>query len=147
MASQIQYDVIYMKQALLVASLSTARRSKVGSLIVTHSGVVLSGYNGSPSGWDNNLEDEINGVLVTKPFVLHSELNTLLKAAKEGVSVLGSTIYISLSPCTQCAAMLAQAVITRVVYGEHYRDTTGIDLLKAQKIAVEFLNTSNPLYF
>ena len=107
---------------------------------MTPSGVTLSGYNGSPSGWDNNLEDEINGVLVTKPFVLHSELNSLLRAAKEGVSVLDSTIFITLSPCISCSAMLAQAGITRVIFGEHYRDTSGLDLLRQNNMKVEYLD-------
>ena len=99
--------------------------------------VLITGVNGTPSGTDNNCEDEVNSVLVTKSPVIHAELNCILKSAKEGVSCLGATIYISLSPCLQCAAMLKQAGITRVVYKDTYRDLTGVQYLMDNSVQVE----------
>ena len=104
---------------------------------MTAHGTLLAGTNGTPSGTSNECEDEINGELVTKGSVIHAEKNCTLKAAKEGVSCLGATIYISLSPCLQCAAMLKQAGITRVVYKDTYRDLTGVQYLKDNQVKVE----------
>jgi dCMP deaminase len=126
MNKQEQLDSVYMGTALLHARLSKAKRKQVGAVLVTPSGVTLTGYNGTPSGYDNACE--INGV--TKPEVIHAELNCILKAAKEGVSVLGSTVYVTLSPCIACAAMLAQAGIKELVYREFYRSSEGLDLLE-----------------
>lgn len=145
MASQESLDLIYMQTALLHASLSKATRAKVGSCLVTKQGVCLTGYNGTPSGMDNTCEifEHINFTgetkSHTKPEVLHSELNCLMKAAREGISVVGGTIYITLSPCIQCSAMLIQAGIKRVVYLEQYRCTNGLDLLRKAGIVVNKL--------
>lgn len=134
-----------MQTALLHASMSKAVRAKVGSCLVTTQGVCLTGYNGTATGMDNTCEvlvpDSIlrQQVLVTKPDVLHSELNCLMKAAREGVSVLGSTLYVTLSPCIQCSAMMIQAGIQRVVYLQQYRDTKGLDLLNQAGIIVNKL--------
>lgn len=145
MASQESLDLVYMQTALLHASLSKATRAKVGSVLVTEHGVCLTGYNGTAIGLDNSCEifvpDEFPRPpkLITKPDVLHSELNCLMKAAKEGVSVVNGTIYITLSPCVQCSAMLIQAGIKRVVYLQQYRDTKGLDLLNQAGIVVDRL--------
>lgn len=143
MASQKDLDKVYMSCAENVATLSHAVRKKVGCVLVTPDNVMLSSYNGTPSGWDNRCEGvhetELFEHLVTKPTVIHAELNAILHAARQGVSVKGSTIYISLSPCASCSAMIAQAGIKRVVYEEEYRDTSGINLLKAHGIIVEQL--------
>ena len=133
------FDDVYMGTAMLHAKKSKAIRQKVGAALVTKTGIIIPGYNGTPSNTDNTCEDrvEVNGemVLVTKPEVLHAEMNTILKSAREGVSVLGSTVYVTLSPCLPCAAMLLQAGISRLVYKDTYRDESGIHHL--QKYGVE----------
>lgn len=134
MASQESLDLVYMQTALLHASLSKATRAKVGSCLVTKQGVCLTGYNGNYSGGSNVCEDEHG---VTKPTVIHSELNCVLRAAKEGISVLGSTLYVTLSPCQSCASMLIQAGIKRVVYLQQYRCSEGLDLLRKAGIIVD----------
>ena len=130
------------------ATLSHAVRKKVGRILVTPENLQIGAYNGQPSGWDNVCEDthttddphfEPFEYLVTKSTVIHAELNAILHAARQGVSVKGSTIYISLSPCASCSAMIAQAGIKRVVYMEEYRDVSGINLLKEHGIIVEQL--------
>ena len=136
MANQKKLDGTYMQVALAHAKLSKAMRAKVGACIVTKNGVILAGYNGTPSGWDNQCEHEDK----TKPEVIHAELNCIMKAAREGVSVQGATLYVTLMPCLQCSAMLYQAGIVRVVYEDQYRDSTGLDLLEQHGIVVEQIN-------
>lgn len=136
MTKQEEIDSVYMGTALLHARLSKAKRAKVGAVLVTKSGVTLTGYNGTPSGWDNVCEDNQNK---TKPEVIHAELNCVLKAAKEGISVVDSVVYVTLSPCVPCAAMLAQAGIKELVYQKVYRDTLGLDLLERYGIVVRYL--------
>ena len=133
MPTQKQLDAAYMATALLHSQMSKANRKNVGACIVTNSGVTLTGYNGTPSGWDNKCETQDN---VTKQEVIHAELNAVLKAAKEGISLTGSTCYVTLAPCLSCAAMLSQAGIKRLVYLEDYRDMQGVEKLK-EKIIVE----------
>ena len=137
MANQQELDSVYMGTALLHAKLSKARRNKVGAVLVTSRGVTLTGYNGSARGTDNNLEIEnSDGTLTTKISTLHSELNCILKAAKEGVSVEGSVMYLTLSPCLHCCAMIIQAGIKELVYLEEYRDVTPLDMLRSCGIIV-----------
>lgn len=137
MASQIQHDTVYMQVAQANAALSKAVRAKVGAVLVTQHGVILSGYNGTPTGLDNRCEyRDING-LITKPEVVHAELNAVLKAAKEGVSCYGATIYVTLAPCVSCSAMLINAGITRLVYKQKYRDMQGVNLLINAGVIVE----------
>lgn len=142
MANQKELDGIYMGTAVLHASLSKAIRAKVGAVLVTNQGVTITGYNGTAKGRDNCCE-----VLKTQPFpnrpalftkeeVVHSELNCILKAAREGVSCVGSTVYVTLSPCVPCSAMLVQAGIKRLIYKDEYRDTRGISLLESCGIEV-----------
>lgn len=143
MARQTDLDGAYMHAAMAHARLSKAARSRVGATLVTKHGVMIPGYNGTPAGTSNVCEDWVPNtttrdmVSVTKPEVLHAELNCILKAAKEGIAVAGSTVYVTLSPCIQCAAMMVQLGISRVVYDEPYRKTDGIDYLKANGIKVE----------
>lgn len=147
MPKQLHLDRVYMNCALLHSQLSYAQRKTVGAVIVTSTGVVIPGYNGTPSGHNNCCENsEIRGgewCLETKPTVLHAELNCILKAAKEGIPIVGATCYITLMPCQQCAAMLCQAGIKRVVYMQEYRDTAGLDVLKVSGIVVEQLKESD----
>ena len=143
MASQKDLDKVYMSCAENIATLSHAVRKKVGCVLVTPENVMLSSYNGTPSGWDNRCEDvhetELFEYLVTKPTVIHAELNAILHAARQGVSVKGATLYTTLSCCTACSAMIAQAGVKRVVYKEQYRDLSGINLLKEHDVIVEQL--------
>ena len=137
MPTKKETDGLYMNIALGYARLSKAKRKQVGACLVTKNQVVLGGFNGSASGTDNTCEDLINGELVTRKNVIHSELNCVLKAAKEGVSCIDSTIYVSLSPCEHCSAMLINAGVKRVVYLEEYRELFGVELLRSAGVAVE----------
>jgi dCMP deaminase len=143
MADQKQLDETYMGTALLHARLSKAIRAQVGAVLVTSQGVTLSGYNGTPVGLRNECEtvkwdSKGDTYLVTKPEVIHSELNCILKAAREGVSCIGATMYVTLSPCVPCAAMMIQAGVKRLVYKELYRDESGVNLLKDANIDVQW---------
>jgi dCMP deaminase len=145
MASQKETDELYMGTAMLYAKLSKAKRAQVGSCLVTKNGVVLGGVNGTPTGLSNDCEtliktsvpEHLNDMLVTKPEVIHSELNCILKAAREGVSCIGATMYVTLSPCVPCAAMMIQAGVKRLVYKDVYRDQGGTDLLQRAGVVVE----------
>jgi dCMP deaminase len=143
LADQKQLDETYMGTALLHAKLSKARRAQVGAVLVTSHGVTLTGYNGTPTGRSNDCEYEVHDIgrlypdLVTKPEVIHAELNCIMKAAREGVSCIGATVYVTLSPCIQCSAMLVQAGVKRVVYKQQYRDDSGVELLKSCGILVQ----------
>lgn len=139
MASQQSLDYCYMAVAEAHATLSKAERKSVGCALVTPNGVILGGCNGLAPGSSNELEYKEGpfDVLVTKPEVIHAELNCLLKAAREGVSVVGATLYTTLSCCKPCSEMVAAAGIKRVVYKELYRDSSGVDNLKSKSIQVD----------
>lgn len=142
MATKKELDNCYMSVAFAHASLSKGVRAKVGAALVTGSGAILAGYNGLAPYGSNELEYTTeDGQLVTKNEVIHAELNCILKASREGVSVLGSTIYITLSPCLVCSEMLVAAGVKRVVYYNEYRCTKGIDNLLKQGIIVDKINT------
>lgn len=135
MANQKELDGVYMQTALAHASLSKAIRAQVGAVLVTSHGVTLTGYNGTAKGRDNCCEEEHIDkdwfvTRVTKAEVIHAELNCILKAAREGVSCIDSTVYVTLSPCIQCSAMMIQAGVKRLVYKTSYRDMAGLVLLK-----------------
>jgi dCMP deaminase len=125
--------------AFQYSKLSKAKRKQVGACLVTEHGVVLGGVNGQPVGGSNCCEyiSGVNSELVTKDSTIHAELNCVLKAAKEGVSCFGATIYTTLSPCVPCSAMLINAGIKRLVYGELYRDKTGVESLVNSGVQVE----------
>lgn len=142
MANQQELDDVYMGTALLHSRLSKAKRAQVGAVLVTSHGVTLTGYNGTPTGLPNNCEvfqtvHDTGPVYVTKPEVIHAELNCIMKAAREGVSCIGATVYVTLSPCIQCSAMLIQAGVKRVVYKQQYRDLSGVELLQQANVVVE----------
>lgn len=144
MPSQNKLDQYYMSLALRVAELSHGVRAKVGSCLVTENDLTVLGTNGLPKALGNELEfvEFGCGSLTSKKEVIHAELNTVLKCAKEGVSVKGATIYTTLSPCKACSSMLASCGVSRVVYLEEYRDTSGIDILNECGVAVEKLEWS-----
>ena len=152
MPEQIKLDQYYMSLALRVAELSHGVRAKVGACLVTESDITILGCNGKPKPLGNQLEElkpigiqngcVVKGLqLVTCDSVIHAELNTILKCAKEGVSVSGATIYTTLSPCVSCSSMLASCGIERLVYLNEYRDTKGIDILKECGIVVDKLDS------
>ena len=143
MANQKELDGVYMQTALAHASLSKAVRAQVGAVLVTSHGVTLTGYNGTPRGLDNRCEElkpqpfTHEPTLVTKPEVIHAELNCILKAAREGVSCIDSTVYVTLAPCVQCSAMMVQAGVRRLVYKTPYRDTSGLSLLEGSGVRIQ----------
>jgi dCMP deaminase len=133
-----KYKLAHMQAAHLYAELSTARRLKVGALVVKDDRIISIGYNGQPSGWDNNCEIELeDGTLKTKPTVLHAEMNAISKLAKSNESGDGSSIFITHAPCIDCAKMIYQSGITNVYYAVDYRDTAGKDFLKQCGIKIE----------
>ena len=128
-----QFDRSYLEMASVWAKNSYCTRRQVGAILVKDRMIISDGYNGTPSGFENVCEDE-NGV--TKPYVLHAEANAITKVAKSNNSSLGATLYITDSPCMECAKLIIQAGISRVVYARDYRITDGIDLLRRAGIEV-----------
>ena len=130
-------DRRYMRMAGIWAENSYCQRRKVGALIVKEKMIISDGYNGTPSGFENVCEDEQG---VTKPYVLHAEANAITKIARSNNSSEGATLYVTASPCIECAKLIIQAGIKRVVYGEKYRLEDGINLLRRANIEVIYLN-------
>lgn len=125
-------DIRYIRMARIWAENSYCERRKVGALIVKDGSIISDGYNGTPSGFEN--ECECDGR--TKPYVLHAEANAITKLARDTRSSAGATLYVTMSPCIECAKLIIQAGIKRVVYDERYRDTSGIDLLRRAGVEV-----------
>lgn len=121
--------------AAVWAKNSYCKRRQVGALIVKDKMIISDGYNGTPSGFENNCEDETTGA--TKPYVLHAEANAISKVAKSGNSSEGATLYVTASPCLECSKLIIQSGIKRVVYREQYRLDDGIQLLKRAGVEVE----------
>ena len=128
-------DYRYLRMARIWAYNSYCQRRQVGALVVKNKMIISDGYNGTPSGFENICEDEAG---VTKPYVLHAEANAITKLARSGNNSEDSTLYVTASPCIECAKLIIQAGIRRVVYGEKYRLTDGIDLLERAGIEVEY---------
>ena len=138
MPQQIDLDKTYIKMAREWSSLSKARRLQVGCLIVKEGSIISDGYNGTPKGFDNECEDVDDfDKLVTRKEVLHAESNAITKLAKSTQSSVGSTMYITTAPCIECAKLIIQSDIIRVVYSDFYRSDNGIQLLKKAGIKVE----------
>lgn len=129
-----KFDDRYLRMALIWSENSYCTRRKVGCLVVKDKMIISDGYNGTPAGFENICEDE-NGV--TKAYVLHAEANAITKLARSGNNSDGATIYCTDSPCIECAKLIIQAGIKRVVYFREYRITDGIDLLRRAGISVE----------
>ncbi len=132
---QRQLDIRYLRMARIWAENSYCIRRKVGALIVKDKMIISDGYNGTPSGFENVCEDEITGK--TKPYVLHAEANAITKVAKSGNSSEGATLYVTASPCIECAKLIIQAGIRRVVYCDAYHSDDGIALL--ERVGIETL--------
>lgn len=124
-------DRRYMRMAFIWSENSYCKRRKVGALLVKDKMIISDGYNGTPSGFENVCEDENN---ITKPYVLHAEANAITKVARSNNSSEGATLYVTSSPCIECAKLIIQAGIRRVVYAENYRLSDGLDLLKRANI-------------
>jgi dCMP deaminase len=135
---QQQFDLRYIQMARVWARNSYCKRRQVGALLVKDRMIISDGYNGTPSGFENECEDE-NGQ--SKPYVLHAEANAITKVAKSNNSSEGATLYITDSPCLECAKLIIQAGIKRVVYGDEYRMTDGIRLL--EKAGIEIVKISD----
>ena len=127
-------DQRYLKMAMIWAQNSYCKRRKVGALLVREKMIISDGYNGTPSGFENVCENENNR---TKPYVLHAEANAITKVAKSNNSSEGATLYVTSSPCLECAKLIIQAGIKRVVFTENYRVEDGINLLKRANIEVK----------
>lgn len=133
-SKQLRYDKAYLKMATEWAKLSYCKRRQVGALIVKDKMIISDGYNGTPTGFENCCEDDEG---YTKWYVLHAEANAILKVASSTQSTRGSTLYVTLSPCTDCSKLIFQSGIVRVVYITEYKDRTGIDFLVKSGVKVE----------
>lgn len=117
----------YLRMAAIWAENSYCQRRKVGAIIVKDKMIISDGYNGTPAGFENICEDDATGL--TKPYVLHAEANAITKVARSNNSSDGATLYVTASPCLECAKLIIQAGIKRVVFSELYRITDGLELL------------------
>jgi dCMP deaminase len=131
-------DRRYMRMAFIWSENSYCKRRKVGALLVKDKMIISDGYNGTPSGFENICEDENNA---TKPYVLHAEANAITKVARSNNSSNGATLYVTSSPCIECAKLIIQAGIRRVVYSDAYRLSDGIELLKRANIELVSVET------
>ena len=131
-----QLDLRYLKMANIWSENSYCTRRKVGAILVKDKMIISDGYNGTPSGFPNVCEDENNRTL---PYVLHAEANAITKVAKSNNSSEDSTLYVTDSPCIECAKLIIQAGIKRVVFSKLYRVTDGVDLLKTAGIETEYI--------
>ncbi|HUM44935.1 MAG TPA: dCMP deaminase family protein, partial [Fervidobacterium sp.] len=126
-------DKRYIRMAFIWAENSYCKRRQVGAILVKDKMIISDGYNGTPAGFENVCEDENN---ITKPYVLHAEANAITKVARSNNSSEGATLYVTSAPCIECAKLIIQAGIKRVVYADSYRVSDGIDLLKRANIEV-----------
>jgi len=126
-------DKRYIRMAFIWAENSYCKRRRVGAILVKNKMIISDGYNGTPAGFENVCEDENN---ITKPYVLHAEANAITKVARSNNSSEGATLYVTSAPCIECAKLIIQAGIKRVVYADSYRLSDGIDLLQRANIEV-----------
>jgi dCMP deaminase len=133
---KIEVDKRYLRMAKIWAENSYCKRRQVGALIVNNQMIISDGYNGTPSGFENVCEDDNN---VTKPYVLHAEANAITKVAASNNNSNGATIYITSSPCIECAKLIIQSGIKRVVYSNKYHTEEGLELLNKAGIEVNYI--------
>ena len=136
-SKQFILDKRYLRMARIWAENSYCQRRKVGALIVKDKMIISDGYNGTPSGFENICEDENN---LTKPYVLHAEANAITKIARSGNSSENATLYVTASPCIECAKLIIQSGIKRIVYSNQYRLDDGIKLLEKANIEVVYID-------
>ena len=133
---QLRYDRAYMRMAFEWAKLSYCKRKQVGALIVKERMIISDGYNGTPTGFENDCEDDEDS---TKWYVLHAEANAILKVASSTQSCNNSTLYITLSPCNECCKLIHQSGIKRVVYANAYKDISGLKFLEKAGVELTYL--------
>ena len=133
---QLTLDRRYLRMARIWAENSYCKRRQVGALIVKDKSIISDGYNGTPSGFENVCEDDQG---VTKKYVLHAEANAITKVAASTNNCCGATVYVTASPCIECAKLIIQAGIKRVVYSEEYHFRDGVELLQHAGVEVLFL--------
>lgn len=131
---QARYDLAYMKMAQEWAKLSHCRRKQVGALLVKEGMIISDGYNGTPTGFPNECEDEHG---LTHWYVLHAEANAIMKVARSTNNARGATLYLTHSPCKDCSKLVLQAGIKRLVYLDPYKDTAGLDLLEKGGVLIK----------
>ena len=134
---QHELDKRYLRMAAIWAENSYCKRRQVGALLVKDKMIISDGLNGTPAGFENVCEDETNH---TKPYVLHAEANAITKVAASSNSSRGATIYVTSSPCIECAKLIIQSGIRRVVYSEDYRLADGIELLRRAGVIVDYID-------
>ncbi|WP_311441981.1 deoxycytidylate deaminase [Hoylesella enoeca] len=134
---QRNLDLRYLRMARIWAENSYCKRRQVGALVVKDKMIISDGFNGTPSGFENECEDDTN---ITKPYVLHAEANAITKLARSSNNSDGSTLYVTAAPCIECSKLIIQAGIKRVVYAEKYRLEDGPDLLRRAGVEVIYLN-------
>jgi dCMP deaminase len=130
---QAQFDHRYLEMAAIWGQNSYCKRKQVGAILVKDKMIISDGYNGTPSGFENNCEDEEGK---TQPYVLHAEANAITKVAKSNNSSEGATLYVTTSPCLECAKLIIQSGIQRVVFSEKYRNEDGLKLLERANIEI-----------
>ena len=138
---QLKLDHRYLRMARIWAENSYCKRRQVGALIVKDKMIISDGYKGTPSGFENVCEEND----VTKPYVLHAEANAITKIARSSNSSDGATLYVTASPCLECAKLIIQSGIKRVIYSEHYRLEDGINLLKRAGIEVTYIDPNQSI--
>jgi dCMP deaminase len=131
---QLKYDIAYLRIAAEWSKLSYCNRKQVGAIVVRDRMIISDGYNGTPSGFENNCEDEEG---LTKWYVLHAEANAISKVARSTQTCENATLYITLSPCRECSKLIHQSGIKRVVYQNGYRDTMGLEFLIKAGVIVD----------
>lgn len=124
---------MYMEIAETVSKMSYAKRLQVGAIVVKSNRIISIGFNGTPSGWDNNCEDENNK---TKPEVIHAEANSIMKLASSNESGKGSVMFLTHAPCIDCAKLIYGSGITQVFYKNEYRDQSGVEFLKKCNVII-----------
>lgn len=137
---QLELDKRYIRMASIWAENSYCQRRKVGALIVKDKMIISDGYNGTPSGFENVCEDENN---LTKPYVLHAEANAITKVAASSNSSKDATIYVTSAPCIECAKLIIQSGIKRVVYSEKYRVEDGCNLLRRAGVIIDYIEIND----
>ncbi len=137
---QLEIDIRHLRIARIWAENSYCKRRKVGAIIVKDNMIISDGYNGTPSGFSNICEDEENN---TFPYILHAEANAITKVAASTNNCTDATIYTTASPCLECAKLIIQSKIKRVVYCEEYRLSEGVELLKKANIIISFIPINN----
>ncbi len=134
---QLQFDTRYLEMARIWAKNSYCKRRQVGAILVKDKMIISDGFNGTPSGFENNCEDNDNK---TKPYVLHAEANAITKVAKSNNSSEGATLYVTTAPCLECAKLIIQSGIVRVVYCDNYHKDDGLAVLQRAGIETFYLN-------